>query len=62
MKMHVDGHTYCDVAEEHGREWAVCPQCGAQWAVSNADLELVKDGDGYCEYGLQLTDPENGPP
>jgi hypothetical protein len=43
----MDGHGYCDIAEEHGRKWVICPDCGAQWDLLN--LEQVSDGDGHCE-------------
>lgn len=42
-------HGDCGVIEEHGREWAVCNSCGAQWAVHGPDVEQVTEGDGYCE-------------
>jgi len=38
---------------EHGRYWAVCRACGAQWSIhasnNGAVYEQVSDGDGYCE-------------
>jgi hypothetical protein len=34
---------------EHGRCWAVCRACGAQWAIDGSEYEQVKDGDGSCE-------------
>jgi hypothetical protein len=38
---------------EHGRHWAVCRECGAQWAIHKTSCgegyEQVKEGDGYCE-------------
>jgi hypothetical protein len=38
---------------EHGRRWAVCRTCGAQWAIHKSnrgeDFEQVTEGDGYCE-------------
>ena len=42
-------HGLCAIVEEHGREWAICARCGAQWGLDGADLEQVTDGDGYCE-------------
>jgi hypothetical protein len=42
-----------DEVQEHGRDWAVCLDCGAQWAVVDTnhgvEYEAVADGDGYCE-------------
>ena len=40
----------CDVVTEHGREWAVCRRCGAQWALHGSDFELVNEGDGSCDW------------
>lgn len=46
------------VFEEHDATWAMCSQCGRQWAVHEAeslkrgtypDLESVSEGDGYCD-------------
>jgi hypothetical protein len=38
---------------EHGRHWAVCRECGAQWAIHKSNhgetFDQIKDGDGYCE-------------
>lgn len=42
-------HGDCAIIEEHGREWAVCNPCGAQWALHGSDLEQVTEGDGSCE-------------
>jgi hypothetical protein len=39
----------CEVVREHGREWAVCPKCGAQWSLDGGDAEQVSEGDGFCE-------------
>lgn len=50
MKDYPDYHK--DVDEdvyEHGRRWAVCRACGAQWAIHGTDCEQVAEGDGYCE-------------
>lgn len=41
-------HGACDIIEEHGQEWAVCNNCGAQWGLHGADTELVSEGDGTC--------------
>lgn len=46
--MCIEPHGWCNIIEEHGREWAVCDTCGAQWAVHRSDLEQVSEGDGYC--------------
>lgn len=42
-------HGDCNIVTEHGREWAVCNPCGAQWALNESDLEVVTEGDGSCE-------------
>jgi hypothetical protein len=35
---------------EHGRQWAVCRRCGAQWGFDGgSDYEEVTAGGGYCE-------------
>lgn len=37
---------------EHGRRWAVCRPCGAQWAIvetgAGEGYEEITEGDGYC--------------
>lgn len=45
----IEPHGPCDIVIEHGREWAVCNPCGAQWALQGADLEQITEGDGSCE-------------
>lgn len=44
----IDVHGTCNIVEEHGREWAVCDRCGAQWALHGSCLEQVTEGDGFC--------------
>ncbi len=34
---------------EHEREWVSCNRCGRQWAIHGSDIEVVTDGDGYCD-------------
>lgn len=38
---------------EHGRRWAVCNTCGAQWGIHRSNegdsYEQVTEGDGYCQ-------------
>jgi hypothetical protein len=36
--------------EEHGQAWVECLDCGRQWAVHGADLEVVTEGDGWCDH------------
>lgn len=38
-------HANVNDVQEHGRDWEVCDDCGAQW---NADGEQVSVGDGWC--------------
>jgi hypothetical protein len=38
-------HESLQDVREHGRDWEVCNDCGAQW---DADGEQVTDGDGFC--------------
>lgn len=47
--IHIIPHGFCCIIIEHDREWAICKNCGAQWALDGADLEEVKEGDGYCD-------------
>jgi hypothetical protein len=44
----IEPHGPCSVVREHGREWAVCNTCGAQWALHGSQTEEVSAGDGYC--------------
>ena len=53
-------HVALSPAFKHNRWWIICHECGARWAVvhrappgsaEGLDLELVTDGDGYCEEG-----------
>lgn len=34
---------------EHGRKWAICRCCGAQWADHGRTFELVKEGNEDAE-------------
>jgi hypothetical protein len=34
---------------EHGQEWVTCNQCGRQWSVDGSCVEIVSEGDGFCD-------------
>ena len=54
MDTNIAPHGDCNIVEEHGREWAVCNTCGAQWGLHGADLEQVTEGDGYCDEHAEV--------
>ncbi len=38
-------HKNCEEVQEHGQDWEVCNDCGAQW---DSDGERITMGNGWC--------------